>query len=236
MSVVVAGERHVGAARPPAVAAALSRRDALRIAFLITAAAIAVPNSYLLAHLWREQLGGRDSGVPWAWFRALALLVVGVVLALGDRRRSGLTIGRVRGQWRRVALVCGVPIAATALVYPRLPVRPFADAGTEMWLLSPFAQDLVFLGVLYGFVDLAFRHRVHPRVAVHWTLVIGALCFAAWHAPALLTATRPGFIAFQMLYVAVGYVLVGLSRQWTGSILYATLTHSVINAIAAHTP
>ena len=38
--------------------------------------------------------------------------------------------------------------------------------------------------------------------------------------------------SLQLLYSAAGLVLVGLSRQWTGSILYATLTHSAVNAVA----
>jgi membrane protease YdiL (CAAX protease family) len=42
----------------------------------------------------------------------------------------------------------------------------------------------------------------------------------------------PAFLAFQLLYTSAGFVLTGLSRQWTGSLLYATLSHSGVNFIA----
>jgi membrane protease YdiL (CAAX protease family) len=41
-----------------------------------------------------------------------------------------------------------------------------------------------------------------------------------------------GFVAFQMFYTFLLLLLIGLSRQWTGSILYVTAAHTAINLIA----
>ena len=41
---------------------------------------------------------------------------------------------------------------------------------------------------------------------------------------------------FQLGYTFIGCVLLGISRQWTGSIVYATVTHTAVNYIAWSTP
>jgi len=131
-----------------------------------------------------------------------------------------------------VLLVCGAPILLTALVYPNLAERPFAGASWSLWAISPVAQDLVFIGLLYGFLDTAFPGDVLPRIPLRRALVLTALFFALWHVPNLSSGMSAGYVAFQLGYAAVGVIVVGLSRQWTGSILYGTLTHTAINAIA----
>lgn len=43
------------------------------------------------------------------------------------------------------------------------------------------------------------------------------------------------YVLFQLFYTGVLGIIPGLSRQWTGSIYYAVVTHSAINFIAWHT-
>jgi membrane protease YdiL (CAAX protease family) len=209
------------------------RSDALAFAAVLTVAAATLPNSFPLAAVWRGPLAGVP-GLTWPVTRALALLTLGLALALPDPSRSGLTLGLrgLRSHWRGVLLVCGLPVLATAAVYPLLPERPFARAGAEMWLLSPVAQDLVFAGVLYGRLRAPFARPVLGRLRVPLALLVGAACFAAWHLPNLLGGMSATYLLFQLVYVALGYVLVGLARHWTGSLLYGTLTHSACNLIA----
>lgn len=161
----------------------------------------------------------------------LVLLAFGLALALPRRRRSGLRIGQIRANWLRVLLVCAVPVVVTAIVYPRLPVQPFNGGRLEMWLVSPLAQDLVFQGFLLGRLERSFPPR--SRLGFGAALVVGALFFSAWHLPNLASGMPRGFVAFQLAYTAAGFMLTGLSRLWTGSILYATLSHSAVNFIAA---
>jgi membrane protease YdiL (CAAX protease family) len=152
-------------------------------------------------------------------------------LTLPRRRRSGLRFGDIRNNWLRVIIVCAIPIAATAIAYPLLPVRPFTGGRIEMWLISPFAQDLVFQGFLLGRLERSYPPR--NRTGFGTALVLGALFFSAWHAQNFAGGTPDGFVFFQLAYTAVGFMLTGLSRLWTGSILYATLSHSAVNLIAA---
>lgn len=161
----------------------------------------------------------------------LILLIFGLALTLPHRRRSGLRLGAIRSNWLRVTFVCAIPIIATAILYPRLPVHPFAGGRIEMWLISPLAQDLVFQGFLLGRLERSYPPRSRSRFGI--ALILGALFFSAWHLQNLYSAMPTGFVLFQLAYTAAGFMLTGLSRLWTGSILYATLSHSAVNYIAA---
>ncbi len=220
---------------PPPPPVASSRATTLALSLVVTLAARAVPAWFVLRAIWRHELGGA-ANIRYEFFHDLVLLCLGLCLALSAPRRSGLTLGRLRGHVCGVLLVCGAPILLTALVYPNLAERPFAGASWSLWAVSPLAQDFVFLGFLYGFLDAAFPGTVHARLPLHRALVLTALFFALWHLPNLGSAMSPGYVAFQLGYTAVGLIVVGLSRQWTGSILYGVLTHTAINAIAWATP
>jgi len=203
----------------------------LAVALVVTFAARAIPEWHLLAQAWSRWL---RSDVAYPLFVDLVLLAMGLLLTLPHPRRSALTLGRVRPHWRGVLFCCGVPIALTAIIYPQMPQQPFAHAHWTVWAVSPLAQDLVFLGFLYAYLAPAFPGPVHRRVPIDRALVLTACCFALWHVPNLGGGISGGYVAFQVAYTFVGLVVVGLSRQWTGSILYATLTHSIVNAIAVH--
>ena len=202
----------------------------LAVAFVVTIAARAVPSWRFLGEVWRDQLGG-DSAISYELFTDLVLLGIGACLVVSAPRRSGLRIGAVRDHWRAVLLVCAVPVVATALVYPNLPERPFAGAGWSMWLVSPLAQDLVFIGFLYGQLDRVFPGYVHPRIRLNRALVLTAGFFALWHVPNI-SGVSTGYMLFQLAYTSVGLVVVGFSRQWTGSMVYCTIEHSAVNLIA----
>lgn len=205
------------------------RIEWLALGLVLTVSAWAIP---AWGHDTLKRIGVIPSGlfdgrVAWEFL----LLLLGLVLVLPNPRRSGLCIGRLQGRAFHVLLVCGVPPILTALVYPQLPVRPFGRFGWEMWMVSPLAQDLVFLGFLYGRLEPLFPGAVHRKLPVHTVLPVAALFFAAWHLPNLLTMA-PEYVGFQLAYTWSGFVLTGLSRQWTGSLLYATVSHSAVNLIA----
>jgi membrane protease YdiL (CAAX protease family) len=214
----------------PAADASDQARE-LALAFVLTVTAAAVSDWRVLQVVWQRYLGG-PAIVSYPTTVSLTFLVLGLVLAIPARHRSGLTLGRQPDSWLATAAVVGVPVVCVALIYPILPERPFAGASRDMWLLSPVAQDLWFLGVLYGRLDAVFRGDVHRHVPIRQALPLTALFFALWHLPNLLSTMSPGYVAFQLSYVFVGCVLVGLSRQWTGTIMYATLSHMAVNYIA----
>ncbi len=202
---------------------------------------VAVAIGVLAAALWHGGVvwGARASwpppealdGISWPYWVDGLTLVFGLGLTLPAPRRSGLVVGRLREHWRGVLLVCGGPLALTALVYPLLDTGAFEGWSSSMWTISPLAQDLVFFGFVYRVLDAAWSGRVVARLPVEWPLFLTALIFAAWHIPNFV-AMPPGFVAFQLLYVLLGALVIGLARQWTGSLVYGWITHTAANAIA----
>ncbi len=128
-------------------------------------------------------------------------------------------------------LIALIPIALTAIVYPKLHVRPFKGAPASMWVISPLAQDLVFAGYLYGLFEELAPRRVHPRVPINGALLLSSLFFGLWHAQGV-QSVNAGYVFFQMAYVFIGALWVGMTRVLTGSIFYGTIVHMAANAIA----
>jgi membrane protease YdiL (CAAX protease family) len=208
------------------------RIEELSLALVVTFAAHALPD-WLGEPAWFA-LRRAGWSIDWPNFSDLTCLVFGLVLALPTAHRSGLRLGTIRGHAVGTFVVCAIPIVATILVYPRLSTRPFAGQRIGMWLVSPLAQDLVFIGYLYGRFREVWTGVVHPRFRVGWALVVTCIFFAAWHLPNFARIPA-GYVVFQLVYVFLGLLLVGMSRQWTGSILYGTLTHMAVNFVAWET-
>lgn len=162
----------------------------------------------------------------WLWTFAF-----GVLLVVASPKRYGVRIGLIRPHIGKTAFVCILPVVLTAIVYPQLPVRPFSGAPVGSWLISPLAQDLVFIGYLYTKFDDLFPGFIHRRVPIRWALIITGFFFAAWHLPNF-AGIPAGYVVFQLFYSFAGFVFIGLSRQWTGSIIYMTCVHMAVNLIA----
>src|SRR5205814_862488 len=152
----------------------------LALAFVLTFAAAAVSGWRVLQVLWQRYLGGSEIFTYPATV-SLVFLALGLVLAIPARHRSGLTLGRQPDSWLATAAVVGLPVLSVVLIYPILPERPFVGASRDMWLLSPVAQDLWFLGVLYGRLDAVFPRNVHRHIQIRQALPLTALFFALWH-------------------------------------------------------
>jgi len=100
-----------------------------------------------------------------------------------------------------------------------------------MWVISPLAQDLLFIGYLYGrFQPLAGR-LLARRVPINPALIITAVFFAIWHLPNFY-AMPASYVIFQLVYVFLGLIWTGMTRVLTGSIFYSVLVHMAVNAIA----
>ena len=208
---------------------ALARLEWLVLAAVLTIASHSVTEYFFVFSWSRAPESLRVMGAENFWY--LLSLLFGLVLALTAPRRSGLCIGELRPHLRGALLVCGLPVMLAAIIYPLLPVHPFSGSSAGLWLISPPAQDLLFIGYLYGRFEPLFPDFVHPRIRVRWALVISALFFSAWHLPNFSTIPS-GFVLFQLCYTFAIFVVAGLSRQWTGSILYFTICHMAINFVA----
>jgi hypothetical protein len=209
----------------------LTRAEALTLAAALTLLAIAVPSCDVVHQLYQWHL----AEVPWfrnhpTWFFDPCLIAVGLTLTLPAPRQSGLRIGRIREHWKGVLLLTGVPVLGCAIVYPLLPEQPFQGSDLSIWLTSPLAQDLIFGGVIYRILRPHFSGYVHPRIRMEWALPIGGLFFAAWHLQNF-AYFHAGYVVFQPGYTWAAFTFIGLTRQWTGSILYVDLAHMAGNFV-----
>jgi membrane protease YdiL (CAAX protease family) len=214
----------------PSCGSTFHKWEELGLALAITLCASTLPRWRVVTYLWRHDVGGLRS-IPWPWYYELVLLLLGLALVLPTRRRSGLQIGRLRQYRLRVLMISLLVIGTVAVVYPNLPTRPWAKASPEMWTLSPFVQDLIFVGYLYGRLLRAFPGYVHPAVPLDRALCIVVAFFAFWHVPNFFVLPA-GYVFFQLLYTSVGAIVPGLTRQWTGSIFPVVFLHSATNFIA----
>lgn len=164
-------------------------------------------------------------------FYYLWTLLFGILLVIASPKRYGIRLGNIRQHAGKTALVCLGPIIITLIVYPNLSVQPFSNAPAGMWLISPLAQDLVFIGFIYTRFDELIPQNIHRLIPIRWALLITGIFFAMWHLPNLQSMPA-GYVVFQLIYTFAGCILTGLSRQWTGSIIYVTITHMVVNYIA----
>lgn len=203
----------------------------LLIAALVVALAWLLPKlpyyfSTLDTYFTQQNTIGHDA------LHDLILLILAILLVTPSLKRSGVCLGDIRPHWQKVALVCITPVILVAIVFPLITPKPFTGYSATMWLRSPLAQALIFIGYLYGRLALVFPSVIHDKLRIHWALVIAALYFAAWHIPNFAGNASASFVIFQLIYTFALFIIVGLSRQWTGSVLYYTLTHASINFIA----
>ena len=105
------------------------------------------------------------------------------------------------------------------------------DHGYWMWLIGPPSEDLVFSGFLFGKFDQLWPGPIARWLPVHWGVVVSAIYFSLWHAQNFESMDST-FVCQQMAYTFAGGIVLGLTRQWTGSILFVTLTHMIVNFIA----
>jgi membrane protease YdiL (CAAX protease family) len=215
----------------PPIRRPLRRAEALGLAAALTILAITLPSSGYVDLLFEEYFQSvRGLKGHYHRFADLCLILVGLILTLPAPRESGLRIGNIRKHWKGVLFLTGGPVLLCAIVYPNLPQRPFHKMDLSIWLTSPLAQDLIFGGVIYRLLRPHFSGFIHRRVPMEWALPVGGLFFASWHVQNF--ASFPAaYVVFQLVYTWSAFTFVGLTRQWTGSILYVDLAHMAGNFV-----
>jgi membrane protease YdiL (CAAX protease family) len=168
----------------------------------------------------------------WApeYVSSLIGILFGLILIAPTPRRYGLRIGAIGGAWKGVVSVWLLVVMVWWLVVFSFDLCLFRHSTAALWLLSPLAQDLVFIGYLYTKLDEAFPGFISPRLPVRRAVLVTSLFFGLYHAPNVLSS---GVIWLALIPVTMlFFVCQGLMRQWTGSMLYATVAHSGVNFIS----
>jgi membrane protease YdiL (CAAX protease family) len=210
------------------------------IAFCVafTATLLSFTRGQLVAETTRRIEGDQfRSELGWfasATFRDLVLLGFGLLLVASAPRRSGISLGTKEHRGKAIA-ICGFIIGG-ALAY-----RVFFQGGTfsdwqtgwSIWAISPLAQELVFSGFILGLLHQHFPRWWFASVPMTTAVAITAALFAMWHfIPDYIFAREDmSFIGFRIAYTAGGWLLYGISRLWTGTILYAVIMHIAVNFI-----
>ena len=201
----------------------------LMLAFLLIVASRTLPLRLACFAYYNEWEIVARLGYPAVY--DLSFLAFSLLLIAHDPVGYGVRVGSIGTMWRRVLLFCGGPLIITAIVCSQIST-PFSGGPITDWLISPIAQDLLFAGYLYRHLSEHFPGLVHDRLPIAKAILITAGFFALWHVPLLPMENVGAFIWFQLLYTFVGACLMGLVRQWTGSLVYGTLAHMAGNAIA----
>ena len=126
-------------------------------------------------------------------------------------------------------------------------VEAFQRLDTELKCVivgdAPYAEDyiaelrdvddprIVFTGYLYGHFERVMPGNVHRRLPIRWALVVTALFFGLCHGANFLSVPAD-WVILQMVWAFVVMLIYGLSRQWTGSILYCIGIHMIINYLS----
>ncbi len=201
----------------------------LSLAILLVYSSHAVPSWLSLAlrdNFLESRIGYDNLHAVWG-------LMFSVILIAHDPVGYGLRLGTVRERWPWILALCVLPIALTWLVYPRLPSKPFTGGPDCLWLISPLAQDLLFAGYFYQrFMEL-FPGSIKGRLPLARTIPITAAYFALWHTVNFLSMSAE-FVCFQLVYAFAGACLMGVIRQFTGSMVYITFVHMAVNWIAVN--
>jgi membrane protease YdiL (CAAX protease family) len=158
-------------------------------------------------------------------------LTIALLLVLPGAKAYGLCIGSIGKYWRRVLLFCAVPITLTWIAVSIMPANPFEGSSSGLWLISPLAQDLVFAGFLWPHFNRVFPGNLSSFVPIPKGVFLCATCFMLYHL--VNFASMPAqFVCFQLFYTFVGGVWTGMTRFWTGSVIYMTITHMIVNFLA----
>ena len=205
------------------------RVGVLLLAFVLVFSSHGLP-TYLATVFRGSEL---ETAIGYSNFHSLWFLLFSTLLVVNDPVGFGLRIGDIKDQWPWILLICVVPIVATGIIYPMLPVKPFAGKPVNVWLISPLAQDLLFCGFLYRKFEIHFPGVVSKRFPLKKTIVITAAFFSLWHTTNFFTFP-PEYVWFQLVYTFVGACVMGVTRQLTGSIIYIVLVHMSVNWIAVN--
>jgi membrane protease YdiL (CAAX protease family) len=159
------------------------------------------------------------------------LLVLGAVLAWVWEGDAGLRVGDTFQRWREVVAV-GLVLSIvtwTFVVLTGSNVYSEADPLFEL-VLVPAGEELVFRGVLLGWLLSRLTYGRPAPTAARLAIIISAVAFGAGHASNALFGAGD-FALVQVVAATVLGLIFGWLRIETRSIIAPILLHGVVNGV-----
>lgn len=208
----------------------LSRLESLLIAAFLT---VFFVSDRIVAY-WIERLltGDNDlKAVRAATYYSVAIALP-LILTLCTPRRSGLILGDIKPHWRKVLLLTLGLLPLTVLArFLAGDANPY-PGWNLFWIavIIPVREELIFSGFLYGFLKIKFPGSVKLGIRFDHALLITAFFFSMFHL-SNMGSIPTSWLLFQLFYTFTHIAFIGLTRQWTGSILYIWFFHAASNLI-----
>ena len=211
---------------------ALAQRRHVRAAVWVLLVVLAFAGNSLLSRIgWLVSFLVRDAvyGLP------LIGCVLVLLLVFWSPTAFGLRLGSHRKVWW-IYLACGVILAAFHLLrWHLLPDGPVARLSAQGWpssyLLTPFREELLFRGFMYGVLVEVYPSSEASRRWISKPVLVTAILFGLWHWGWIVTDGWVAGLVHVVLMFVVGLVF-GIIRRRSGSVLGAFVLHAVGNFVA----
>ncbi len=159
------------------------------------------------------------------------LIVVGGMFAWRWGGDAALRLGSTLREWRAVA-VAGAGLAAVTWTFVTVTgSNPYsgADALFEI-VLVPVGEELVFRGLLLGWILSGLSGGHEPRESAHLAIILSAVAFGSAHASNAIFGA--GSFAVVQVFAATGLGIVfGVLRVRTESLAAPIALHALVNGI-----
>jgi membrane protease YdiL (CAAX protease family) len=219
---------------PPPRALAASTRVGPKTYGWLAVALVLSASAVVAARLWFDTLQRvwptSDQTLEGLQFGSF-LIVVGGLLAWCWGGDAGFRLGATLHEWRIVA-VAGAVLAVVTLTFVTVTgSNPYSGADPLFEIvLVPVGEELVFRGLLLGWLLAKLSDRYAPRTAARLAIVFSAVAFGSAHASNALFGAG-GFAVVQVLAATVLGLVFGALRVRTASLAAPIALHALVNGL-----
>jgi membrane protease YdiL (CAAX protease family) len=159
------------------------------------------------------------------------LLVVGGLLAWWWGGDAGFRLGATLREWPIVVSTAAVLAVTTMAFVLMTGSNPYSGADPLFEIvLVPVGEELVFRGLLLGWLLSKLSERHAPRTAARLAIVFSAVAFGSAHASNVLFGVGD-FTVVQVLAATVLGMVFGVLRVRTASLAAPIALHALVNGL-----
>jgi membrane protease YdiL (CAAX protease family) len=159
------------------------------------------------------------------------LIVVGGLLAWWWGGDAGLRLGATLREWPIVVSTGAVLAVVTVTFVTVTGSNPYSAADPLFEIvLVPVGEELVFRGLLLGWLLAKLSDRYAPRTAARLAILFSAIAFGSAHASNVLFGAGD-FAVVQVLAATVLGLVFGALRVRTGSLVAPIALHALVNGL-----